>query len=200
MKGNYIETVIATFNWDLQSQQKSSTDKYVTIFRTYQVEFFFYLFLNTGEDQLRFTDNLVVIRDVLFFQQQFNEKSLKTPLPQSGSFCSAGCSKTYVRLSGTGRNSVRTCEPLTFIRKKYRNSWRLTLNYSRVKMYLIVIKAKLIFDKITLNNPFKFAIPHPFYLFLRAPFGVWTWQNVLDKNSWVSTTKLNIVLVRGTNR
>lgn len=37
--------------------------------RTYQVDFLFYLFLSTGEDQFRFTDNLLVIRDLLLFQQ-----------------------------------------------------------------------------------------------------------------------------------
>lgn len=69
MKGNYIETVTATFNLNLQSQQKSSTDKYVTIFSTYQADFLFYLFLSTGEDHFRFTDNLLVISDLLLFQQ-----------------------------------------------------------------------------------------------------------------------------------
>ena len=29
------------------------------------------------------------------------------------SFITVGCAKTYVRLSGTGRNLVRTCNPLT---------------------------------------------------------------------------------------
>ena len=49
--------------------------------RTYRVDCLFYLFLSTGEDQFRFTDNLLVIRDLLLFQQQSNEKSLKTPQP-----------------------------------------------------------------------------------------------------------------------
>ena len=93
---------------------------------------------------------------------------------------SSGCTKTYVRLSGTGRSSVRTCKPLTWLvhgtstffirRKKYRNSWKLTSNYSRIEIYLIVTKAHLIFDKIRLNVPFNFAILRPSHLFLQAPF------------------------------
>ena len=40
-------------------------------------------------------------------------------------------------------------------------------------------------DKIRLSIPFNFAIPQPFHLFLRAPFGLGTWQKFLDENSWV---------------
>ena len=50
-------------------------------------------------------------------------------------------------------------------------------------MYLIVIKANLILDKIRLNIPFNFAIPQPLHLFLQTPFGLGTWQNFLDKDS-----------------
>ena len=58
--------------------------------RNYQVDFLFYLFLSTGEDQFRFADNLLVITDLFFFQQQSNQKGLKTPHPptQNRSFCS----------------------------------------------------------------------------------------------------------------
>ena len=50
-----------------------------------------------------------------------------------------GCAKTYVWLSGTGRNLVRTCKALTwlvhgtstFLIKKIQNSWKLTSNYSQ---------------------------------------------------------------------
>lgn len=49
--------------------------------RNYQVDFLFYLFLSTGEDQFRFADNLLVITDLFFFQQQSNQKGLKTPHP-----------------------------------------------------------------------------------------------------------------------
>ena len=81
------------------------------------------------------------------------------------------CAKTYVPLSGTGRNLVWTCKPLTWvhgtstvsIRKKNRNSWKLTSNYSRIKIiiYLLVIKANLILDKI--NKVIKFILTSPFH-------------------------------------
>ena len=60
-----------------------------------------------------------------------------------------------------------------------------TRAFVKIKIYLVVIKASLILDKIRLNIPFNFAITWPFHLFQWAPFGSGTWQNVLDINSWV---------------
>ena len=60
-----------------------------------------------------------------------------------------------------------------------------TRAFVTIKIYLVVIKASLILDKIRLNIPFNFAITWPFHLFEWAPYGSGTWQNILDKNSWV---------------
>ena len=75
-------------------------------------------------------------------------------VPQS----KAGHQNLYVRLSGTGRNLVRTCEPSTWlvhgtssflIEKKTKTfeNW----NYSGIKVYCIVMKANLLLDKIRSN-------------------------------------------------
>ena len=52
-------------------------------------------------------------------------------------------------------------------------------------MYLIVIKANLILDKIRLNIPFNFAIPllTITFVFTDSINGLGTWQTFLDKNS-----------------
>ena len=57
-------------------------------------------------------------------------------------------------------------------------------------MYLMVIKANPILDKIRLNIPFNFTILQPFHLFLQTPFGLGTWQNFLDKNSRLLDNKI----------
>ena len=142
---------------------------------------------------MKITDLKVFFSKIYYKETVLAYKCMKTSFHHS-----SGCAKTYVRLSGTGRNLVRTWKPLTwFVRgtstflifnrqKKNRNSWKLTSNYNRIKIYLIVInKANLILDKIMLNIPFNFAMPRPFYLFSHAPFGLGIWQNVFDKNSWV---------------
>ena len=77
----------------------------------------------------------------------------------------SGSTKTYFQLSGTERNLVCTCKPLTWLvrgtstffitKKKYRNSWKLTSNYSTIKIYFIVIKVNLALDKTRLNIPFQ---------------------------------------------
>ena len=115
-----------------------------------------------------------------------------------------GCAKTYVRLSGIGRNLLQTT---TFLSRKN-----------------TVIKENLLLGKIRLNIPFSFAIPWPFNLFLQAPFQVQgktiykdnniVIQNikcpivfefqVLSKILWTrtlgfQTTKCNIVLVQRTS-
>ena len=51
--------------------------------------------------------------------------------------------------------------------EKIQKQLKIDFNYSRIKIYLQVIKANL---KIKLNIPFNFAIPRPFHLFLWALF------------------------------
>ena len=78
--------------------------------------------------------------------------------------------------------------------KKYRNSWKLTSNYSRIKIYLILIKASLILEK-RLNIPFNFSIVWPFHLFLRAPFQAQVKNNnIYNDNNVIKNIKCPIVL------
>ena len=90
-----------------------------------------------------------------------------------------GYAKTYVQLSGTGRNLVRTCKPLArlvrgtsmFLIRKNKETVENCLQIMvEVKFILKVIKANLMLDKISLNIPFNFAIPQSFHLFSPAPF------------------------------
>ena len=87
----------------------------------------------------------------------------------------AGCAKTYVRLSGTGRNLVQTCIPLTwlfcgtstFLIRKNKETAENCLQIT-VKFILKVIKANLVLDKIRLNIPFNFTIPQSFSFVFRS--------------------------------
>ena len=108
----------------------------------------------------------------------------------SGCHTRSACAKTCVRFSGTGRNLVRTCKPLTrlvhgtssfLIRKNtatVENWLQITVE---LKFMLLVIKVNLMLDEIRFNIPFNFAILRPFHLFLRPPIGSRIWHTALLK-------------------
>ena len=48
---------------------------------------------------------------------------------------------------------------------KYRNSWKLTSNYSRIKIHLLVKKANLLLDKIRLNSTLETSPLHSHVIF-----------------------------------
>jgi len=70
----------------------------------------------------------------------------------------------------------------------------LTLNYRRIKIYLTLIKANLILEKIRLNIPFNFSIARPFHLFLQAPLQAQVKNNIYKDNNVIKNIKCPIVL------
>ena len=59
-------------------------------------------------------------------------------------------------------------------------------------MYLIVIKANLILDKIRLNIHFNFAILQPFHLFFMSSIWLRNLAKLLDKNCLVSDNQTHM--------
>ena len=68
----------------------------------------------------------------------------------------------------------------------------MTSNYSRIKIYLIDIKANLILDKIRLNIPFNFAITATISFVLMSFTWLRNLANLSGKTSWILDNQIII--------